>query len=401
MRPPTTGALLCAALLSAASAAAQDVAPETAATRPLEATAAQPPRAEEPASPFVVSSGRASLTLTGYVEALYQWNFNNPDNGVTAWRGFDDRHNTVTLSNVALGASWRYRAMFGRLTLQVGHTPESYYAGEPARRAEGGAGATGPEVWKYVQQAVVGARAGAWSVEAGVFLSPIGPEAMAVRDNWNWSRSNLFYGLPYYHTGALVTYSVNARHALALGVFNGWNSVVDNNVAKSVMLQYTYAPSADLTLAALYFGGIERDRADVAGVAWRSLFDAYVRARAGRRVTLMLHANAGFEPNDLGVNHWAAVAAYARFELTAALRLALRADFFYESAPAGGRRIFWAADWMASQTATLEYAPFEHLSVRAEYRHDHAGGPVFFEGAAAAATASSQDTATLGVAAGF
>lgn len=390
---------LLVALLSAGGAFAQE-APETQATRPLEATAAQPPT-EQPASPFVLSSGRASLTLTGYVEALYQWNFNNPEGGVTAWRGFDNRHNTVTLSNVVLGASWQYRAMVGQLALQVGHTPESYYAAEPARRAAGGAGATGQEVWKYVQQATVGARAGAWLVEAGVFLSPVGPEAMPVRDNWNWSRSNLFYGLPFYHTGLRVAHAFSPRHALAFGVFNGWNSVVDNNVAKSAMLQYTYTPSADVTFSALYFGGIERDRADAAGSAWRSLFDAYLRVRVGRRVTLMGHLNAGFEPNNFGVNYWTAAAAYARFELTDALRLALRVDFFRDRAPTSGARIFWAADWMSSQTATLEYAPFEHLSARLEYRHDHADGPVFYQGSAADPSTSSQDTLTLGMVAGF
>ncbi len=39
-------------------------------------------------------------------------------------------------------------------------------------------------------------------VQAGLFLSPIGPEGIAVRDNRNWSRSTLFFALPYYHTGA-------------------------------------------------------------------------------------------------------------------------------------------------------------------------------------------------------
>lgn len=395
---PALRALLVG-LGATATARAQDGGPETAATRPLEAAAVAP--AAPSASPLVLSSGRAALTLTGYVEAFYQWNFNRPDDGVTAWRGFDNRHNTVTLANAVLGASWRYRATFGRLDLQVGHTPESYYAAEPARRALGGAGATGPELWKYLQQATAGAQAGAWSIEAGLFLSPIGPESMAVRESWNWSRSNLFFGLPFYHAGLRVTWRPAGPHALAAGVFNGWNSVVDNNVAKSVLLQYTYAPSADLTLNALYFGGIERDRADAAGVAWRSLFDVYLRARVARRVTLMAHLDAGFEPNARGLNRWFAVAGYARFELTDALRLALRADFFLDGAPPGGQRIFWAADWMTSQTVTLEYAPLEHLSVRAEYRHDHAAAPVFFEAGATGPTTARQNTLTLGMVTGF
>ena len=368
----------------------------------------QPATAAEPTSPFVLSSGRATLTLTGYVEALYQWNFNTPVNGVTAWRGFDNRHNTFTLSNVVLGASWSYRALTGRLALQVGHTPETYYQPEPARRALPGAGATGPEVWKYVQEALLGVRAGAWLVEAGLFLSPIGPESMAVRDNWNWSRSNLFYGLPYYHTGLRVTYAVSPRHALTLGLVNGWNSVVDNNAAKSVMLQYVFTPSDRASLSALYFGGIERDEAEATGAYWRNTFDLYGRVRVGRRVTLMGHLNVGWEPNRLGDNAWFAFALYGRVELTRTLRAALRFDYFLDSAPTPGTRIFWPVDWMTSQTVTLDFAPFDHLLVRAEYRHDIAEAAAFYEGRTLTTgvpgidfNTRTQDTLTLGVVAGF
>ena len=43
--------------------------------------------------------------------------------------------------------------------------------------------------------------------------------------------------------------------------------------------------------------------------------------------------------------------------------------------------IFWPTDWVASGTATLEYRPADNLSLRLEYRHDHAADDVYFGGA--------------------
>jgi hypothetical protein len=59
---------------------------------------------------------------------------------------------------------------------------------------------------------------------------------MAVRDNWNWSRSNLFFGLPFYHTGVRATYALTEL-GITAGGYNGWNSVLDNNAEKSVALR--------------------------------------------------------------------------------------------------------------------------------------------------------------------
>jgi hypothetical protein len=392
------------------TAAAQG-APLTAATRPLEATSAQPPVEPEAPRGLVLAAGRASLTLTGYVEAFWQWNINNPGNGLTAWRGFDNRHNSVTLSNVVLDAAWRYGVTQGRLALQVGHTPESYYGAEPRMLAMPGGTRTDADVWKYLQQANVGVRFGALSptlLEAGLFLTPIGPESMGVRDNWNWSRSNLFYGLPYYHTGLRLTHTLNTRHGLSFAVFNGWNSVVDNNAAKSIMAQYQYSPGDDLALSALYFGGIERGDVDPGGPSWRHMLDLWVRGRASRRVELMGHVNVGFEPNRVGTNFWFAAAAYARAQLTRRLAVALRADFFYDDAPNAQLRLFWPSAWMASQTATLDVQPNEHVSLRVEYRHDIAEGSSFYRGQVTEPGAMglvfntrTQDTLTLGMVSGF
>lgn len=362
------------------------------------------------------SSSRAQLTVGGYVEGYYQWNLAQPANGITHLRGFDNRHASFTLQNVLLDASGRLDKVAAHLALQVGHLPDTYYAAEPASPGAFGANASGPAQWKYLQQANV-----AWqaplgrglTLDAGLFLSPIGPEGMAVKDQWNWSRSNLFFGLPFYHTGARATYPLGDHGTLSLMVCNGWNSVVDNNSEKSLLLQYTYNIADRITWNVLYNGGVERPEAAAEGRPWRHMLDSYVALTPSPRWSLLLHANGGLEANAFGDSGWLAGAVYARLQATPWLYLAARADAFGEwqarDAAGSAAPIFWGgAAWVASQTLTADLRPAENLSLRVEYRHDHSDAALYFRGAvardavgAALANSDRQDTVTVGVTAWF
>src|SRR5262245_23609177 len=209
---------------------------------------AQQPAASPPAPAASLSDAPAppngpTAKLDGYVEADYAYNFNRPSNGITNYRGFDNRHDTFTISNVALGATFDYESLTGRIALQVGQTPSTYYLGEPTSRGTAGAATVDASTWKYIQQAYVGWKAPVGRglvLEAGIFLSPIGYETVPVKENWNWSRSNLFFGLPFYHTGVHAKYDLTDRLSTMFMVCNGWNSVVDNNYWKSIVDQWIF-----------------------------------------------------------------------------------------------------------------------------------------------------------------
>lgn len=348
--------------------------------------------------------------LGGYVEAFYQWNFNNPSNGITNVRGFDNRHNSFTLSNVALDVQWDYENLVGHLTLQVGHTPSTYYLGEPNLSGSDDANASNAELWKYLQQAYAGYRFGlgrGLTITAGLFLTPIGPETIPVHENWNWSRSTLFFELPYYHTGIRASYPLSDAWEVSLAGYNGWNSVVDNNDEKSVCAQVTFT-QPEIAFSALYFGGVERNAGAPEGRAWRHLLDSYVTWHVTPALSLRAHANGGFEPNEFGVSHWLASALYARLRLLEPLFVAARVDAFYENAasdgPTSAAPIFVPADWVSSATATLDYRPHERVSFRLEFRHDHADSDLYYGGTVGrdATTGSftpnrqTQNTLTLG-----
>jgi hypothetical protein len=350
-----------------------------------------------------------NVTVGAYIEAFYSLNARLPSNHITNLRGFDNRDRTFTLSNVALDTKGERGPLSARLILQVGATPSTYYLAEPALAGTNGANASDAELWKYVQQATLAYSASSGLVvDAGLFPSPIGPEVLAVKDNWNWSRSDLFFGLPFYHTGARVAYPLGAGWTAMLHVYNGWNSVVDSNDYPSVAASAAFAGER-LTGQVLYFGGIERPPGAPEGNAWRHLLDAYATITINDQVSLLIHADTGVEPNDIGTSAWVAAAAYAKVQLSSKLYGAVRGDYFREwvasDTATRASPIFWPADWISSLTATVAYQPIAGLSVRLEARHDHADARVFFGGDVTGdgdtvpyePNRRAQDTLTLGV----
>ena len=349
-----------------------------------------------------------AITVGGYLELFYQLHLQNPDNRITNLRGFDNRSRTFTLSNVALDVRGTHEPVAARLVLQIGHTPSTYYAAEPVSAGASGANTSDGELWKYIQVATVTASAPREiTIEAGLFPSPIGVEVLPIKDNWNWSRSNLFFGLPAYHLGATVSRPLVGAWNAKLHVYNGWNNVVDNNRYPSVAGSATYSDEAT-TAQLMYFGGVERASAAAEGSAWRQLFDAYVQHAINDVVSVAGHVDAGFEPNDIGTSAWFAIAVAAKLQLQRTIYASGRADYFREWTD-GATPIFWPVEWVASATATLAYQPVDFVSTRFEYRHDHAAADAYFGGAVPVDPATmtfvpnrrTQDSVLIGVTAWF
>ena len=372
------------ALLAPALAAADDeptpAPPESA--LPPDPTPLQPFPPAEPAAPAV------KITPTGYLETYYAWNFNRPVNGITNYRAFDTRHNTFTLSNAALGTYFESGPVGGKVMLQIGSEGSTYYMAEPNHPGTNVVNASGPELWKYIQEAYITYKVAigrGLELNAGVVASPIGMEAFAVHDHWTWSRSNLFFGLPYYHTGLRATYQVSDRVSAEVAVLNGWNSIVDNNEAKSVESHITYRVPNKVTAQLLYFGGIERSAGAPEGQYWRHHFDAVGQYDPMTWLQLAAQADYGFEPNRFGTAKWYAGALAARAKAFDWLYLVARGDRFYEQlasdATGTSAPLFWnGVQWVSSFTATVDVRPHDNISVRLEFRHDQADGLLYFTG---------------------
>lgn len=350
-------------------------------------------QAQEPAP---APTPAPAITVGAFVETYIAWNFGKPDNGVTAFRGFDARHNSFALSNAVVDTRFVAGAVSGRLALQTGDTPDIYYGAEATSDV------------RHILEATVAWKAPVGkglTLDGGIFLSPIGPEAIPVKDNWTWSRSTLFYGLPFYHAGVRATYSVTERWNITGAVYNGWNSVTDTNSKKSISIQGLYTRPDKVTASLLYFGGAERPRGSAEGEPWRHLFDSHITVTVSPTVSFQAHADGGFENNRFGRSSWRAGAVAARVKANNWLFLAGRADVLDETAASSragsASLLFFPATRVRSLTGTLDARPADRLSVRLEVRRDTASDPIYFQRADQTPSAKSQTTITFGMPAWF
>jgi hypothetical protein len=407
--------LLVATLLAAA---VSDDAP--AASPPVEAErqhdAHKPAPAHKPIT--LAAPGDSQLTLAGYLETYYNYNFGRPSNGINNFRAFDNRHGAITLQNLALDASWAAPRAYARLALQVGQAPATYYGvSEPSQPGSDGAAASDAVLLRAIQQSYLGFRPSRRLpifIEAGVFLSSIGIDSLAIRDNWHWSHSPLYFALPFYHSGIHIGFQPAPAHTLKLALYNGWNNILDNNRQKSIGLLYSFeAPR--LALGAVYMTGVERPTGAPEGAPWRHLFNVYLKGAPLRRLGLLGDLNGGLEPNTFGLSGWFAASGAARVELYRWLFLAARGSWVREQRGEGASGVAapillpYASDdptqWFAAGTFTLDLRPVpDHIAIKLELRHDRARQPAFFRGqidAEGLANARAQSTLTLGLHAWF
>jgi hypothetical protein len=371
------------AVALAPSASAETTTVGAAALAPQPTSGALEPEAPERASPD--PSGRGVLsrmlpegfTLTTYAELNFTWDTTQPKDGVINLRGFDARHASFSISNVVVDLGWDWQNVVGRIALQAGITGETYYTVERTRLP---GGRLPRDTWRHIQQGYVGYRLPVLSgllVTAGLFLSPIGPEGIAVKDQWAWSRSNLFFGLPFYHLGARAELALDTRWTATLGIVNGWNAAVDGDEDKSLLVRLAYADEAGRSLSALYLVGTE-DRLR------RHLFDGYGTFPVVDRLWVQAHVNGGLVDGSPRAWFGAALALRCTIlepsahELTG-LWLALRGDVLRETAlsPRDVDSLFFGASWVSSVTGTVELRPSSGLSVRLEGRLDRAANPIF------------------------
>lgn len=357
-----------------------------------------------------------ALDVHAWVESFYTHSFEEPSNGIVHLRGFDNRHNTISLANAVLDANLLHPTAIAHVTLQAGTAPQTYYLAEPTKTGAAGTAPSDAAAWRVLQQAFAGFKLDdKTAVEAGLFLSPVGYEGLAVKDNVNFSRSNLFFGLPFYHSGARVRRELPHGLVAHAMVCNGWNSIVDGNEDLSVEGQVIWTASR-ASASLLYFGGNERPVGSPEGRPWRHLADFWGSYDVLPWLTVATQLDGGTEENRIGTHQWYAGAAYLVVKPKSWLRFAARGDVFHEQVAEDGdtgatsSAIFWPVERVGSVTLTADIRPNDNSSVRLEYRMDSASDDAFFSGdeieGDGVATpyvpnTDSQSTVTLGLVAWF
>ncbi|MGV3640689.1 MAG: porin [Adhaeribacter sp.] len=196
-----------------------------------------------------IATSPAPLTLSGYVDAYYGYDFNKPENHERA--GFlynHNRHHEFNVNLAFLKASWSADRVRGNVSLMAGTYAQYNLAAEQA-------------LLRNVFEANAGVKLGRglW-LDAGIFPSHIGLESDVSKDNITLSRSLGAENTPYYECGAKLTYEAGSKWTLTGLVLNGWQNIreQEGNGNKAVGTQLQFKPSSKVLFNSSTFIGNEK-----------------------------------------------------------------------------------------------------------------------------------------------
>ncbi|MBL7942866.1 MAG: porin [Flavobacteriales bacterium] len=189
------------------------------------------------------------LTVSGYVETYYTYDFANPaDHNRPGFVYSHNRHNEFNLNLGFIKAAYANENFRSNLAVMTGTYANANLAAEPG-------------ILKNIFEANTGLKISKgknlW-VDAGIFASHIGFESAIGKDCWNVTRSMLADNSPYYESGVKLSYtSDNSKWFVSGLVLNGWQRIqrVSGNNTPALGHQLTFKPNAKITLNSSSFIG--------------------------------------------------------------------------------------------------------------------------------------------------
>jgi hypothetical protein len=156
-----------------------------------------------------------SISLSGYVDAFYSYDFNRPESSRQPFLYNHNRHNQLALNTILIQVGLTQEKYRMKIGLHSGTYALDNYAGEPL-------------LYQFIYQANVGisiSKKNRLWLDAGVLPSHLGFETALSIENATLTRSLVSENSPYYLTGAKITYSPNEKWELAGIICNGWQQI--------------------------------------------------------------------------------------------------------------------------------------------------------------------------------
>lgn len=270
----------------------------------------------------IVEEEKGKLSVSGYLEAYYQHDFNRSLQNTRP--GFVYSHNrnnevNVNLAFVKLGyTATRVRS---NLALATGTYMNANYASEPG-------------VLKNIYEANVGVKLSSkhelW-LDAGIMPSHIGFESAIGKDNWTLSRSIMADNSPYFETGARLSYSSPNGKWFASGLLlNGWQRIQrpDGTTSPAFGHQLTYKVGTRWTINSSSFIGNEK--ADSVR-QMRYFHNLYAIWQPNERLGITTGFDIGAEQKQKGSSDyttWYAPVVIVRYSPVKSLNVSFRGEYY-------------------------------------------------------------------------
>ena len=336
------------------------------------------------------------LTIGGYVEGGYTYNFRNTR--FNTGRVFDFENEDPALNQLVVYVDKTID--FKKKEFQVGGHVEMMW-GADARliHANGifdhyGVG-NGPEnqfdpTQFYIDLFLpVG---NGLNIRAGKFVTLLGAEVINPTGNLLYSHSYLFgFAIPFTHMGAYGTYAINDALTVDFGASRGWEQGFEDNNGDAIdvfgRVSWLVNEKNATKLMVTGIGGPER-----AGTTgghsedYRYVLDVVFTTKLSDQLVLTVNGDWGYEGNaavDGSDAQWYGVAGYLSYNVNDNLALNVRGEWFED--PDGARGLGTTGS-VYEVTVGLDIKPlvsnknFASLHIRPEIRYDYSNDPFFAGG---------------------
>jgi putative OmpL-like beta-barrel porin-2 len=361
----------------------------------------------QPTAPApTLSSLLGPTTLSGFVDAYYGYNSNQPSNFTNSNQFFNPYSNQFGLNMIELVMDKAPDASASRtgyhVALGFGSAMNAINGSDPA--GLGFAQYLKEGYFSYLAPVGKGLQ-----VDVGKFVTPAGAEVIESKDNWNYTRSLLFYyAIPYFHYGARAKYIFNDKFSLSGYLVNGWNNIVAMESGKTYGLSLAWNPTKKVSVIENYLAGPQlAATVDPGGSnsSWRQLWDTVVSYSPNSKLALMVNGDYGrgdrystLASTVTPPVSWYGAAGYIKYAFNNKYTIATRYEYFNDpnGFATGLGPTVGLGQHLQEGTFTFERDIASHIISRLEYRHDASSEP-FFQKGPNPFSEKSQNTATLGL----
>lgn len=269
-----------------------------------------------------VDTSASSLTISGYAEVYYAYDFSNPDDhNRPSFLYSHNRHNEFNLNLGFVKAAYAADRFRGNLALAAGTYMNANYAAEPG-------------VLQNVFEANGGIKLSKKSnlwLDAGIFASHIGFESAISKDCSTLTRSILAENSPYYESGAKLTYVTGNGKWLLSGLWlNGWQHIQRpaGNNTPAFGTQITFTPSSSVTLNYSTFIGNDKPDEVKQNRNFHNFYGIF-------HLTDQFHVTAGLDygmeqvsTGSSDFNSWYSPVVIVRYDLNDTWSVAARGEYY-------------------------------------------------------------------------
>jgi hypothetical protein len=176
---------------------------------------------------------QGKVTVEGYIDAYYCYDFNKPTSGNRPYFVSMARHNEMTINLAFVDVKYSSSRLRARLVPGFGTYINANYVNEPGALKNIVEANAGIKLFKTKS---------IW-FDFGVFGSPYTNESAISKDHLTYTRSFAPEYVPYYLSGAKISVSIAKKWNAYFYLINGWQQMQDANAGKSIGTQLEYRPN--------------------------------------------------------------------------------------------------------------------------------------------------------------